>query len=343
MLCGSLWTIISVVLLSAAISSGYQPNFLFHSCLRSRPGDLGARDHSTPRDPVVILHGLLGSSRNFQTWARLLQEGLGYAHDIICIDLPNHGRSTRLGGRSINYEHIAADLQHTLGLLNVRHAHLVGHSMGGKAAAAATLYTAESDLFRSLTIMDISPWHYSEEEFAGVSSSVRKLHIIDNAFTAQKYSQKNDAQLRLDELVRQEFEDKSLQLFILSNAKLRQNSDKNWGLVWSFHLKEILDGIDAVAAFPATSESNEIVTERKYNNPMLLLKGSDSNFIRSSHVPTIAQMFPLYNLATVRKAGHWLHFDQPEDSAKQVAKFISSAIAYHQKHSTLIEKQAADV
>ena len=67
------------------------------------------------RDPnaaptVVLLHGLLGSSRNFGAFARILYEKLGSEHNIVAIDARNHGRSVALGPMPIAYELMSEDV-----------------------------------------------------------------------------------------------------------------------------------------------------------------------------------------------------------------------------------------
>lgn len=48
-------------------------------------------------------------------------------------------------------------------------------------------------------------------------------------------------------------------------------------------------------------------------------------------MPTITSLFPLYNLASIKDAGHWLHFDKPDETSLTVAKFVLSAIKYNQQ------------
>ena len=57
-------------------------------------------------------------------------------------------------------------------------------------------------------------------------------------------------------------------------------------------------------------------------NPVLIMKGANSRFVRSSHISSISSMFPLFTLMTVRDAGHWLHFEKPKESSDSLIKFI---------------------
>ncbi len=50
--------------------------------------ELGS-SHSAEAPPIVILHGLLGSSRNWQT----VGADLGQGRRVAALDLRNHGRS----------------------------------------------------------------------------------------------------------------------------------------------------------------------------------------------------------------------------------------------------------
>ena len=67
------------------------PRFLYHSALLSNL----VPEHRKP--PVVLIHGLLGSSRNFHAFAKTLYNDLQGRHDIVVLDLVCHGRSAALG------------------------------------------------------------------------------------------------------------------------------------------------------------------------------------------------------------------------------------------------------
>ena len=109
---------------------------LYHSCLMKKNIPMHKQNN---RDPVIILHGLLGSSRNFQTWAKLLYDKLDGEHDIICMDLRNHGRSSLHGGLKMDYKMMANDILTTIKRLGIERAHIIGHSMGGKVVSLIIL------------------------------------------------------------------------------------------------------------------------------------------------------------------------------------------------------------
>lgn len=98
---------------------------------------------------VVILHGLLGSSENW----RVIRKALAARHEVICVDLPNHGGSYHT--RSYTLESICVDLVETLTVLKVERATVVGHSLGGKVAMH--LAATRPDLVVGLIVVDMSP------------------------------------------------------------------------------------------------------------------------------------------------------------------------------------------
>jgi hypothetical protein len=76
--------------------------------------------------------------------------------------------------------------------------------------------------------------------------------------------------------------------------------------------------ISASASASASSDSDSVV----YNRPVLVMKGQNSKFVRSSHIPSITSMFPLFTLLTIKNAGHWVHAERPQDSAEALVNFI---------------------
>ena len=76
--------------------------------------------------PIVLVHGLFGSLDNLGVLARDLVND----HDIIQVDMRNHGLSER--SPEMNYPAMAQDLLDTLDAHGIERATFVGHSMGGK-------------------------------------------------------------------------------------------------------------------------------------------------------------------------------------------------------------------
>ena len=78
--------------------------------------------------PLMILHGLLGTSDNWQT----LGKQFAATHRVHLIDQRNHGRSPH--NPVHNYSAMANDVLHHLDRTGIDRASIIGHSMGGKTA-----------------------------------------------------------------------------------------------------------------------------------------------------------------------------------------------------------------
>jgi pyruvate dehydrogenase E2 component (dihydrolipoamide acetyltransferase) len=84
-------------------------------------------------DVVLLVHGY-GGDRN--SWL-FLQEPLAARHRVYALDLPGHGTSSKdVGDGSIDM--LADAILGVLDAIGAGRAHLVGHSLGAAAAAAAT-------------------------------------------------------------------------------------------------------------------------------------------------------------------------------------------------------------
>lgn len=117
--------------------------------------------------PVVILHGVLGSSAHWKPAAGALSEA---GHPVMTLDLRNHGKSP--WSSHMNLAALADDVVHTLHQAwdDPSHphwtpdmpAHLIGHSLGGKVA----LHAAGRMQPASTIIVDISPDAYTPDRAA---------------------------------------------------------------------------------------------------------------------------------------------------------------------------------
>jgi pyruvate dehydrogenase E2 component (dihydrolipoamide acetyltransferase) len=109
-------------------------------------------------DPIVLVHGY-GGDKN--SWL-FVQEPLSANAVVHAIDLPGHGASGKdVGDGSLDT--LASAVIGFLDALDIRRAHLVGHSLGG-AVVAAVAATAP-DRVRSLTL--VAPAGFGADADAG--------------------------------------------------------------------------------------------------------------------------------------------------------------------------------
>lgn len=87
-------------------------------------------EYGTEGEPVILIHGLSGSSR---WWARNIS-GLTERHRVILPDLIGFGRSPRPSGRLPAVSDVAGVLAEWMAEQGLDRAHIVGHSMGGQVA-----------------------------------------------------------------------------------------------------------------------------------------------------------------------------------------------------------------
>ncbi len=118
-----------------------------------------AVEGSLQDDPVVFLHGFMGSHRDWShVIARLDDESC-----CIAVDLPGHGESTGLDyPEDYTDKGIARCLIEAIDAVGIDRFHLVGYSMGGRAAYRLALDHA--DRVKRLVIESASPGLILENE-----------------------------------------------------------------------------------------------------------------------------------------------------------------------------------
>jgi len=248
-------------------------------------------DSDSDRQTILILHGLFGSKRNWQSIARQLSEHFR----VFTLDLRNHGESKHTD--TMRYEDMADDVlqfitDHTLEEISV-----VGHSMGGKVAMHLALENPER--IRKLVIIDIAPVKYQH----GFNDLIDSL----NTLPLDRISSRQDA----DEHLRSTVQPESLRQFLLQNLK---NSEA--GFRWRINLDAIQANIDALMDFPVDHRVMQ------YQNPVLFLKGEKSDYIKHLYEQKIFKIFSRALFITVADAGHWLHAENPDFVVQEIRKFI---------------------
>lgn len=242
-------------------------------------------------EPVVILHGLFGSSRNWQSIARALAKN----YRVITPDLRNHGRSSHAA--SMSYTEMAEDILRLLEELALERVNLLGHSMGGKVAMVCAL--AYPGLIDKLAVLDIAPASY-EHRYGKIFHAMHNLPL-------DKINSRNMA----EEILNGQLDDVFLARFLLQNLVRTDN-----GFEWRINLSAIRNNIELISAFP------EIGHKNGFNSPALFLGGENSHFIRPQHRPAILGYFPRAEIDHVKNAGHMLHVEQPQEVTDRLRQFL---------------------
>ncbi len=97
--------------------------------------------------PLILLHGLFGSSDNWGTVAKHFSQH----YQVISVDLRNHGRSPHSASQS--YTDMSNDLLALCEALSLDRIHLLGHSVGGKVAMQFA--THHPDRVEKLIVVDM--------------------------------------------------------------------------------------------------------------------------------------------------------------------------------------------
>jgi pimeloyl-ACP methyl ester carboxylesterase len=171
----------------------------------------------TEKLQLVILHGLLGSAKNWGSMAKSLSE----ERQVICLDLRNHGKSPWLPTHS--YTDLAQDLTNTLD----QKVDLMGHSMGGKAAMALSLKNPK--LVNKLIIADISPVNYKHTQ----------VSIIDALLTINLSKISNRTQV----IAQMDLIPPDLRTFLVQSINLQKKE-------WDFNLEVLKEESNKISSFP---------------------------------------------------------------------------------------------
>jgi esterase len=245
--------------------------------------------------PLIILHGLYGSSDNWITYARWLSEHF----TIYLVDQRNHGRSPHSRGNS--YELMAEDLRELITDENLDNVILLGHSMGGKTAMLFTALYPEK--VKSLVVVDIGPGSYISVDNYSPQALVH-LNIANTMLSADltKYNSRVDIERELTKTIKET----TVRQFIMKNVS--RSADNSFS--WKLNVEEIAQALPAImGAIPLDK-----VPEGKKNDhlPVLFIKGEQSNYINSEQLLLIKKYFPSAQLEIIPGAGHWVHAEQPE-------------------------------
>jgi len=231
---------------------------------------------------VLILHGLLGSSRNWLNIGRKLSDH----YRVILPDLRNHGDSPH--STSMDYAVMSEDIVALLNQLEIENPILVGHSMGGKVAMWTALTQARK--FSKLIVVDIAPTHYTSV-FDRVVGYLQALPVD----TLQR-------RVDVDSALAANISDAGLRQFLLQNLVLDDGRYR-----WRIDLDLFREFVPIISNFPDTSGLQPCLED------VLFIGGADSSYLHGEKQATIFRLFPNAQIKLIPACGHWLHAEKPTE------------------------------
>mgnify|MGYP001417074027 FL=1 len=228
--------------------------------------------------PLIILHGLFGSSDNWQTLGKKFAENF----EVYLVDQRNHGHSPK--SDEFNYQLLSDDLYNLIRDLELENIILVGHSMGGKTVM--TFAQKYPEFIEKLIVVDIGPKAYPMHHniiLEGLNSL--DLSIIKSRGQADK---------QLSKFI----EDNGVKQFLLKNLFWVEKGQ----LGWRINIPVLEDKMpNIIAAIP----------DKIVENPTLFIRGEKSNYIVEDDFQKIYDQFPNSEIETIYDAGHWVHAENP--------------------------------
>ncbi|MGB0933801.1 MAG: alpha/beta fold hydrolase [Lishizhenia sp.] len=238
--------------------------------------------------PLVILHGLFGSSDNWQTHANRLADYF----TVYLVDQRNHGHSP--WSDNFDYDLLVSDLKQLVDAEALNEFILLGHSMGGKTAMAYAQKYPET--LEKLIVVDIGvkqyPMHH-QTILAGLNAV--DLSVVKTRGEAQK-------------AVEPYIEDLAVRQFLLKNLYWKEKGVLGWRInipVLEAKMSNILAQLHKAESFV----------------PTLFMRGGRSNYILDEDFETISEYFPDSEIHTIEEAGHWIHAEAPKEFMDEVLGF----------------------
>ena len=234
------------------------------------------------RRPLVVLHGLLGSSRNW------LSAGadLAATRNVWALDLRNHGKSPQAGLMSYG-----AMVEDVVGWLDAQPfggepVEIMGHSMGGKVAMA--LACRHPERVARLVVVDIAPKVYLPHAHRAEFAAMNELRL-DGLVS------RGEAELRFEARV----SDWAMRKFLATNLERREDGA---GWRWAINLPVI------TAALPEL-EKSPLAEGEGFAGPTLFVTGGKSRYVEAGDVGEIMRRFPQARVEVIAGSGHNPHME----------------------------------
>jgi len=230
--------------------------------------------------PLIVLHGLLGSSRNWQSTGT----DLAARFHVFALDLRNHGKSPH--SEEMTFTAMAGDVLAWMDGQGLARATLMGHSMGGKVAMLVACRHPER--VERLVVVDVAPKDYA---MMGHQNDFAALNELD----LRTLQSRGEAEMRFEARV----PSLGMRKFLATNLE-RDPETATWK--WIVNLPVL------TATLPEMAKTSLVVGDC-FGGPTLFVIGGKSHYVEPADHVQIMHHFPRARIETIAGAGHNPHMD----------------------------------
>ena len=239
---------------------------------------------------MVVLHGLLGSSRNWQSTGA----DLAARYHVLALDLRNHGRSPHAA--EMTFEAMAGDVLGWMDAHGIGRATVMGHSLGGKVAMAIACRHPER--VEKLVVVDVAPKNY---EITSHQNDFAALNELD----LRTLKTRGEAELRFEARV----SSLGMRKFLATNLERDPETD-TWH--WIINLPVLTAELPELAR-------NSLTRGDRFAGPTLFVIGGKSRYVDLlTDRDNILEIFPTVHFEVIAEARHNPHMDSRLDFVRVV-------------------------
>lgn len=240
--------------------------------------------------PLLILHGFMGSLDNWHT----LATQFGNSHSVFAIDQRNHGKSPHSEKHTLGL--MVQDVKQFIETHQLEKVSIIGHSMGGKVAMQFALDYPY--LVNKLIVVDIAPRQYKR----GHDDVFKAILAVE---LAQIESRKH-----AEQMMEMYVPDFGTRQFLLKNLDRREDGS----YAWKMNLQTLHADYDEII--------KAVLSKGFFDGQTLIIKGVNSKYIRKEDEFDFNRLFPNNQFIEIPKAGHWVHAEAPQLFFEAVNNFL---------------------
>lgn len=255
--------------------------------------------------PIVIVHGLYGSSDNWLT----VGKKLAAHYKVYLVDQRNHGRSPN--SEAHDYQVLKNDLAEFFDQQGIEKAILMGHSMGGKTAMSFAADYPER--IEKLIVVDIAPKDYfllnDESQYYLHNNILRAMLEIDFS--------RIESRKQIEDFLNERIDSTQIVQFLLKSISRNKDTTQ---FEWRLNVPVLYDNLDEIIKGVNAHWFDDRLPIKNY--PVLFIKGVNSNYILPEDFSSIHRIYPDAEISEIPDAGHWLHAEQPQLFMDELWRFL---------------------